>query len=129
MSRGPKPRRALSAAIPVAEQRGKIQMSGNGPESLYDFVIVSAVPVVFVRVKYTGRILAPLMEIMAEYREEILRLQSISQDTAISRELWLCSKHGTLRFFRITPSGLVGLGRDGQLLMEKSSPAHEPMKA
>jgi hypothetical protein len=120
MSRGPKPRRAYKVAIPIAGRRGKIQMAGNGPENLFDFIIISAVPVAFVRVKYAGRILVPLTEITAEYHEEILRLKSISHDTTISRELWLCSKHGTLRFFRIIADGLVELDRDGQPLAEKN---------
>lgn len=116
LSRGPKPRRALKAAIPIAELRGRVQMAKSGPESLYDFTIVSAVPVAFIRIKYAARILAPLAEIAAEFREAILELGAVTHDNAISRELWLCSKHGTLRFFRIIAEGLVELGRDGKLL-------------
>jgi len=116
MSRGPKPRRAYRAAIPVARCRGKIQMAENGPERLYDFTIVSAIPVAFVCVKYAPRILLSLTEIAAEFHEAILELMAVTRDTAISRELWICSKHGTLRFFRIMENGLVELGRDGHPL-------------
>jgi hypothetical protein len=123
MSRGHKPRRAYRAAMPVAEGRGKVQMAENGPERLYDFRIVSAVPVASICVKYAGRILATLAEIAAEFCEEIRKLRAITHDSAISRELWLCSKHGTLRFFRIIADGIVELGRDGHPLVEKGSPA------
>ncbi len=81
---------------------------------MYDFTIVSAVPVAFIRVKYAARILAPLAEIAAEFREAIPERNAVTHDTAISRELRLCSKHGTLRFFRIIADGFAGLGRDGQ---------------
>jgi len=109
--------------MPVAEVRGKVQMVENGPERLYDFTIVCAVPVAFVCVKYAGRILVQPAEIAAEFQEEIQKLRSITHDTAISRELWLCSKHNTLRFFRIIADGLVELGRDGKPLVETGSPA------
>ena len=114
MSRGPKPFRALKAAIPIAKHRGMIQMAGNGPENLYDFAIVSTVQVAFIRVKYAARILASPAEIAAEFREVILELQAIPYDTAISLETWRCSKHGTLRFFRILADQLIELGLDGQ---------------
>lgn len=114
MGRGPKPCRALKAAIPIAKQRGMIQVAGNGPENLYDFAIVSTVPVAFIRVKYAARILASPAEIAAEFREVILALQAIPYDSAISHELWLCSKHGTVRFFRILTDRLIELGQDGQ---------------
>jgi hypothetical protein len=91
-------------------------MAGPGPESLYDLTIISAVPVVFVRVKFAARILASLQEIIAEFRDAILRLRSIPQDAAISRELWLRSKHGTWRLFRVAADGLTELDRDGRPL-------------
>ena len=70
--------------------------------------------VAFIRVKYAVRILASPAEIAAEFREAVLALQAIPSDTAILRELWLCSKHGTLRFFRILADQLIELGLDGQ---------------
>jgi hypothetical protein len=119
MSRGPRPRRALDTAIPIAQQRGIVQVTGSGPELLYDFTIVSAIPVAFVRVKYAGRILATLPDIAADFHEAISRLRSIAYDAAISHELWLCSKHGTLRFFSVTADSLIELGRDGKPLEKK----------
>jgi hypothetical protein len=116
MSRGPKPIRALRFAMPAAWQRGRVQMAEYGPEILYDFTIVSGVPVAFIRVKFAARILLSLAEVAADFKEAIEGLKTITHDAAISRELWLCSKHGTLRFFRIIADGIVELGRDGKSL-------------
>ncbi|MCK9579224.1 MAG: hypothetical protein M0Q92_02095 [Methanoregula sp.] len=43
--------------------RGTHQMAGKGPESLYDFSIVSVIPLAVVRVKFAPRNLATLAEI------------------------------------------------------------------
>lgn len=116
MSRGPRQVRTLSDAIPIAHVRGHVQMTATGPEQLYDFTIASSFPVAFVTAKYAPRIFATLAEIVAEFQEAIARLRSVTQDAAISRELWLRSKHGTWRFFRIMADHLVELGRDGKPL-------------
>ncbi|MFA4848451.1 MAG: hypothetical protein WC626_01865, partial [Methanoregula sp.] len=43
------------------------------------------------------------------------------EDDAISRELWLRSRHGTWRFFRLTSEYLVELGQDGHPLLGKTA--------
>ena len=122
MSRGPRPRVAIGEALEIAKKRGTVQVAGDNPESLYDFAIVSASPVAFVRVKYAARILAPEIDIASGYRDDIARLRSLPQETAISRELWLRSKHGTWRFFRVTAGALTELGRDGRPLTGPADP-------
>jgi hypothetical protein len=119
MSRGPPSHRALAEAFPIARQRGTIQVAGRGPENLYDFTIVSIIPVAFVRVSYCTRIHAPVAELMVEFQDELLQLRMVTRHDAISRELWLRSRHGTWRFFRLTSECLVELGRDGQPLSAK----------
>lgn len=114
MMRGPRSHRSIACALGIARQRGKVQVSQGGPEHLYDFTITATEPVAFVLVKFAGRILSPLAEIGAIYHDEIIRLNLITNNTTISRELWLRSKHGTWRFFRIAENGLVELDRDGQ---------------
>jgi len=121
MSRGPPSRRALADAIPIARQRGAIQVAGHGPEKLYDFAIVSVLPVVFVRVSYCAHIHAPAEELAWEFKESLERLCRIPKHESISRELWLRSRHGTWRFFRIIAECLVELGRDGQPLAGKNA--------
>jgi hypothetical protein len=94
-------------------------VAGRGPENLYDFTIVSGIPVAFVRVSYCDRIHAPVPEIALEFRDELIRLCLVTLHEAISRELWLRSRHGTWRFFRFTGECLIELGRDGQPLAGK----------
>ena len=116
LSRVPSPKRALAAAIPLAEKRGKIQIVRQGPEALYDFGIVSVIPIAFVSVKRAEHILASVVEIARDFHDAILRLRLVASSAAISRELWLRSKHGTWRFFLVTASGLVELDREGKPL-------------
>nr|WP_319375818.1 hypothetical protein [uncultured Methanoregula sp.] len=120
MIRGPRPYRALSDARGIAGLRGTVQVVEYGPESRYDLIITETTPVAFVRVRYAGRILATVQEIAAAYRDEILRLRLITNDAAISRELWLRSKHGTWRFFRVSGDGLTIIGRNGKVTEGKA---------
>jgi hypothetical protein len=121
MSQGPPSRRALADAIPVARQRGTIQMAGHGPEKLYDFTIVSVLPVVFVRVSYCAHIHAPVTELAKEFKDSLDRLCLITKHESILRELWLRSRHGTWRYFRLFAECLVELGRDGQPLAGRNA--------
>ena len=116
MKRGPKARRALIDAIPIGQLRGKVQQAYGGVERLYDFTIVCAVPIAFVKVGFAPRILAAISLIAEDFREDIRELRLITKDAAISLELWLRSKHGTWRFFRVTGDGIMELGRDGRPL-------------
>jgi hypothetical protein len=116
MSRGPRSYRALADACVIARLRGTVQVAEYGPESRYDFTITDTIPVTFIRVRFAPRILATLDEIARDFHDEILRLRPITNDAAISRELWLRSKHGTWRFFRLSGDGLVEIGRDGRVI-------------
>jgi hypothetical protein len=117
MSRGPRPHRALAEAIPIAQVRGVIQMSGLGPERIFDISIISRIPVAFVRVMFAPQILGAVTQIAGDFKDEISQLRIIARDAAITAELWLRSKHGTWRFFLVTGVGLVEIDRDGKPLM------------
>jgi hypothetical protein len=129
MSRGPPSRRALAEAIPVAHQRGTIQITGHGQENLFDLTIVSAIPVAFIRVAYCAQIYAQIEEHAMVFQEKLIRLRQITGHEAVSRELWLRSRHGRWRFFRLMDDYLVELGRDGKLLAEKKhcKPVNRPV--
>ncbi|MFA4859824.1 hypothetical protein [Methanoregula sp.] len=117
-SRGPRPYRALPEARAMATLRGCVQMAEHGPESRYDFTITDTLPVAFIVIRFAPRILASLRDIETEFHTAILPLRSIASDGSVSRELWLRSKHGTWRFFRIIGEGIVEIGRDGKPLPE-----------
>ena len=116
MSRGPRPHRALAEAMPIAQLRGVVQMSGLGPERIFDISIVSKLPITFARVMFAPQILAAIVEIADDFKDEITQLRIIARDAAIRAELWLRSKHGTWRFFLVTATGLVEIDREGKPL-------------
>jgi len=116
MSRGPRPHRALAEAMPIAQLRGVVQMSGLGPERIFDISIVSKLPITFARVMFAPQILAAIVEIADDFKDEITQLRIIARDAAITAELWLRSKHGTWRFFLVTGTGLVEIDREGKPL-------------
>jgi hypothetical protein len=120
MTSGPRPHRALAEAIPIAKARGIIQLALSGPERVFDIAIISKVPVVFARVMFAPEILATIQQLADEFKEEIAQLRIIARDAAISAELWLRSKHGTWRFFLVTPNSLVEIDRGGNRLVSGS---------
>jgi len=117
MSRGPRPHRALTEAIPIAKARGIVQLALGGPERVFDIAIISKVPVAFARIMFAPEILATIQQLVVDFKEEIAQLRIIARDAAITAELWLRSKHGTWRFFLVTPSALVEIDRGGNRLV------------
>jgi hypothetical protein len=116
MTRGPRPHRALAEAIPIAKARGIVQMVMSGPERIFDIAIISKIPVTFSRVMFAPAILATIQDLADYYKKEIAQLRVIARDAAITAELWLRSKHGTWRFFLVTPNALVEIDREGKRL-------------
>ena len=124
MSRGPRPHRALAEAVPIAKARGIVQMTLSGPERIFDIAIISKVPVTFARVMFAPAILATIQQLAEEFKEEIAQLRLIARDAAITAELWLRSKHGTWRFFLVTPSTLVEIDREGKRIVSGQTVAY-----
>jgi hypothetical protein len=114
MTRGPRPHQALKDAVPIAKARGFIQLTMSGPERIYDISIVSKIPIAFARVMFAPKILATILELAEYYEKEIANLRLIARDAAITAELWIRSRHGTWRFFLVTPSTLVEIDREGK---------------
>jgi hypothetical protein len=114
--RGGRAHRALKDAIPIAKARGLIQLATGGPERIYDLSIVSKIPIVFASIMFAPKILAPIPELADYYRKDLARLRVIARDTAVSIELWIRSRHGTWRFFQVTPSSIVEIDREGKRL-------------
>jgi len=117
MSRGPRPHRALAEAIPIAKARGIVQLALSGPERIFDIAIISKIPVTFARVMFAPEILATTRQLANDFKEEIAQLRIVARDAAITAELWLRSKHGTWRFFLVTPNSLVEIDREGKSLI------------
>jgi hypothetical protein len=114
--RGARPHKALAEAIPIAKARGLIQMAMGGPERIYDLSIVSKIPIVFASIMFAPKILSGIPELAEYYKKDLARLRVIARDTAVVIELWIRSRHGTWRFFQVTPSSLVEVDREGKRL-------------
>jgi len=119
--RGSRAHRAIRDAIPIAKARGLIQMAMGGPERINDLSIVSKIPIVFASIMFAPKILASIPELVEYYRKDLARLRVIARDAANTIELWIRSRHGTWRFFQVTPSSLVEIDRDGNRLVSVRS--------
>lgn len=115
--------RAIKDAFLIAALRGIIELAGRAPGRLFDFAIIGASPVAFVRVRFAPHILLELGDIAREYREEIARLRAVARDSAVSIELWIRSRHGSWRFFRIVAAGIIEMDRDGKPIPGKQARA------
>ncbi|OPY36408.1 MAG: hypothetical protein A4E35_01947 [Methanoregula sp. PtaU1.Bin051] len=109
MTRGPVSEQAITWALPIAAQRGTVYFFRPDRESPCDFEIVSSREVVFVRVKRTRCFHRTAEELEADCREHVLRLRAVPKAPSISRELWVCSRYGRWRFFRVTEAGIEEL--------------------
>lgn len=114
MTRGPRPHRALADAIPIAKARGLIKVAMGGPERIYDISIVSKIPITFASVAFAPKILASVPELVEYYKKDLARLRVIARDASVIIELWIRSRHGTWRFFQVTPNTLVEIDREGK---------------
>ena len=107
MSRGPEPGNGFNVAIPLAERRGQVLFFRRASQDFCDFMIKGAWFIAFVRLRLAGRLRGSLAEIGWEFSGTINGLGSFPESVEIFRELWLYSRHGALRFFRLGAAGLI----------------------
>ncbi|MFA5332771.1 MAG: hypothetical protein WC342_10380 [Methanoregula sp.] len=69
---------------------------------------------------FAPEILATTRQLASDFKEEVAQLRIIARDAAITAGLWLRSKHGTWRFFLVTPDSLAGIDRGGNRLVPGS---------
>ena len=113
MTRGPAPVIWKDTALPVAQARGQVMLFAHSVRNLADFVIVTGT-VAFVRIRKVPCLHAPPAKIAEERAPEIGKLRMIP--TTVSRELWVYSRYGVLRFFRVEDDSIVELSADGRPL-------------
>jgi hypothetical protein len=114
MRRGPRGQQTLDGAVDIARERGLVHVIAPGRDTLFDLAITMIIPMVFVRAKFTEKICAAIDDITADFHEEIRRLRLVAQDSAHTCELWLRSRYGTWRFFRVTRDTVVEIQKNGQ---------------
>jgi len=113
MSRGPASEKALEKALSFASQRGAVYFLQQGREVPADFEIVNNQGVTFISVKMSRCIHNPAPYFEYLYRETIAHLRAVPASVAVAGELWLVSRYGRCRFFRVQPSGLSELAYVG----------------
>jgi len=111
--RGPIPRKAFDVALPVAQARGFVTCCSRGRGSVCDFVILAAEYTAVVLVLPSRRLHGTLTEMEGQAGEAVARLRLVPAGHCRTRELWVCSQYGGIRFFRILDRGLIELDRNG----------------
>ena len=113
MSRGRPPTKGMDIAMPVAKARGRvIELVQNG-DTPGDFEIIVGGIVTFVSFCRADPFRCTPAEIEVENRVRIARLRSVPASAHILRELWIYSKYGSLRLFRVEDTWLLEIGPDG----------------
>ena len=116
MSRGRPPTKGMDIALPVAKARGHvIELVQNG-DTPGDFEIIVGGVLTFVSFCRADPFRSTPAEIEAENRVRIARLRSVPASAHVLRELWIYSKYGSLRFFRVEDTWLLEIGSDGMPL-------------
>ncbi|MDD4136287.1 MAG: hypothetical protein PHT99_00125 [Methanoregula sp.] len=116
MTRGRYPKEAIRKAKKIAQERGEVRYYERGPGLHPHFSIVVPHILAEVIMAITNHINAPLAQLEAEAAKEIGCMKMYPASQQISREVWFSSQNYTRRYFRITGSGLIELGPDGNLL-------------
>jgi hypothetical protein len=107
MSRGPQIPQGLTFAIPFALRRGHVMVFMAALLNLAELLITGNGLFVLVRVRLARRIRAGIADIEDEFADAIAGLRLVPRTGPVSCELWLYSRYGTLRHFRIEDAGLV----------------------
>lgn len=113
MSRGPRSDRAIAAAEPIARMRGEVMFLEQRPGACFDLLTSGPAGTSAVRAERSLRIHGTLAGIAADHAGTIARINAAALAPGISRELWLWSPWGTMRYFRIESESITELDRLG----------------
>ena len=116
MSRGPPPQSALAAALKIALARGLVTRCMRERGSVCDFMIHIAGYTAVITVVRSRRLHGSPAEMAAQAADPIARIRLVPEDPCRTREVWFCSPHGILRFFRVLNNGIIELDREGKPL-------------
>jgi len=116
MTKGRYPKKAIDKAKKIAEARGEVRYYARGRGVHPHFSIVAPHILAEVILKITKHISAPVAQLEAEAAAEIGCMKMYPASQQISREIWFSSQNYFRRYFRITGTGLIELGPDGNLL-------------
>lgn len=114
MTRGPLPEDAFAEAAEIAGRRGTLKWFERTDGDSCNFAIFGIDIVSIVRVRRARRLRCSPEEICREFHETIAKLKAAVLTRHVIRELWLCSYHGSWRFFQIVGCDLAELDREGR---------------
>jgi|WetSurMetagenome_2_1015567.scaffolds.fasta_scaffold03562_14 hypothetical protein len=113
MSRGRPPSKGMDIALPVAKTRGRVVGLVQNGDTPGNFEIIVGGVVTFVGLCRADPFRCTPKEIETENRVRIARLRSVPASVHVLRELWIYSKYGSLRFFRVEDTWLLEIGPGG----------------
>lgn len=105
---------ALDVAIRIARLRGTVMTFHAGPENFAHLLIRSPGTITFVLIRYASRLSGTPDEIAAMYQEALILLRSAPGSGPLVRELWLYSRYGGWRYFRIEDAGITEVSGNGE---------------
>lgn len=122
MKRGPGMPRGIAFALPVALRRGHVMVFIPSLINIGEFLIAGNGFFVLVGIRFARRIRAALKEIEAEFAEAIADLRLAPRTGPVACELWLYSRYGTLRHFRVNDNAIAEIDLYG-LPLDLKKPA------
>jgi hypothetical protein len=107
--------KGIAIALPVATRRGHVMIFIPSLFNIGDFIIAGAGAFVIVRIRYTEKLHLDIRQIETDFQTTIAGLRSVPRPGPVSCELWLYSRYGTLRYFRIGDTGIDEVDCNGFL--------------
>lgn len=98
--------RGIALALPFATRRGSVMIFIPSLFNLGDFIIAGSGRFVIVRIRFAQKIYADIRQVEFAFAATIAGLRAMPRQGPVSCELWLYSRYGTLRFFRIGNTGI-----------------------
>jgi len=117
LTRGPEPGTGFAAALPVARRRGHVDLFRHGQGTRAEFLIAGSVLLAIVRLRRATCLHGTVADIALLFRKVIDDFRGYPAGGPVVRELWLYSRYGVLRFFRVADDGIVEIAADGTLLL------------
>jgi len=108
--------KGLPLAIPLGFLRGDVMVFVPAVTNLGEFLIAGNGWFVLVSIRPASRLHMSLAGIEAEYSDVIAGLRSVREGDQVSSELWLYSRYGAFRHFRVSATGLAEINAYGEPL-------------
>jgi hypothetical protein len=127
VTKGPVPKKAIEAALPVARARGFVILCERHRGSIASFVIAGPDGTAIVYVGRTRLLYNLPGDIEAQFGYGMAGLRRVPPAPGRSCELWACDYYGNLRFFRVVGIGVVEIDMDGRAAGEVPGGSEIPL--